>query len=40
VAVVPGAPFGMDAHIRLSFAIGMDQIQKGLDRISGFITKE
>jgi aspartate aminotransferase len=37
VAVVPGAPFGMDAHIRLSFAMGMTEIQKGLDRIAAFI---
>ena len=34
VAVVPGAPFGEDKCVRLSFAIGMDQIDKGLDRLA------
>ncbi len=33
VAVVPGEAFGMDEHVRLSFATGMQQIDKGLDRI-------
>ena len=37
VAVVPGEAFGMDAHIRLSFAVGMEQITKGLDRIEAFL---
>lgn len=34
VAVVPGAPFGEDKCVRLSFATGMDQIDKGLDRLA------
>ena len=34
VAVVPGAPFGEDKCIRLSFATSMDQIDKGLDRLA------
>ncbi|MCP4376382.1 MAG: aminotransferase class I/II-fold pyridoxal phosphate-dependent enzyme, partial [bacterium] len=33
VAVVPGAPFGADNCIRLSFATSMEQIDKGLDRL-------
>lgn len=34
VAVVPGEPFGSRAHIRLSYATGMDTIQRGLDRLA------
>ncbi|MBI1824941.1 MAG: pyridoxal phosphate-dependent aminotransferase [Planctomycetes bacterium] len=37
VAVVPGAAFGMDEHMRLSFATSMEQIDKGLDRIEKFL---
>lgn len=33
VAVVPGAAFGEDRYIRLSYATSMENIQKGLDRI-------
>ncbi len=33
VAVVAGEPFGSDRHIRLSFALSMEEIRKGLDRI-------
>ena len=33
VAVIPGKPFGSDEHIRLSFAVGKDEIEKGMDRI-------
>ena len=29
--------FGFDDHIRLSYAISMEQIKKGLDRIEQFI---
>ena len=36
VAVIPGEPFGWDTHIRLSFATGMDDIKKGLDRIEAW----
>jgi aspartate aminotransferase len=37
VAVVPGVAFGMDEHVRLSFATSMDQIEKGLDRIEALL---
>lgn len=37
VAVVPGLPFGADAHIRLSYACGMDNIREGMDRMERFI---
>jgi len=33
VAVIPGAPFGAEGFIRLSFATSMEQLEKGLDRI-------
>ncbi|KPK80542.1 MAG: aspartate aminotransferase [Phycisphaerae bacterium SM23_33] len=33
VAVVPGAAFGEDRCVRLSFATGMEQIEAGLDRL-------
>ena len=39
VAVVPGAPFGADSHIRLSFATGLENIAKGLERIEEWIDK-
>jgi len=36
VAAVPGIAFGSDAHIRLSYACSMENIQKGLDRLATF----
>jgi len=39
VAVVPGNDSGFDTHVRLSFATGMQQIDKGLDRIAEFLKK-
>lgn len=39
VAVVPGLAFGMDAHVRLSFATNMRQIAKGLDRLESWLSK-
>jgi aspartate aminotransferase len=39
VAVVPGNDSGFDTHIRLSFATGMEQIDKGIDRIKAFLGK-
>lgn len=33
VALVPGDAFGMDTHVRLSFATDMKTIDKGLDRL-------
>ncbi len=37
VAVVPGLDFGSDAHIRLSYATGLDTIQEGLSRMEAAI---
>jgi aspartate aminotransferase len=39
VAVVPGNDSGFDTHVRLSFATGMEQIDKGIDRIEGWLKK-
>ena len=33
VAVVPGADFGSDRHLRISYACGLEQIREGLARI-------
>ena len=38
-AVIPCADFGFADHIRLSYAIAMEQIEKGLDRIEQFISE-
>lgn len=38
VAVIPCRDFGYPDHIRLSYAISMEQIQKGLDRIEEFLN--
>lgn len=37
VAVIPGAAFGVDGYIRLSYATSMENIKEGLDRIEKFI---
>lgn len=37
VACVPGAGFGCDDNIRLSFATSIEQIDKGLDRMAEFL---
>ncbi|MBI4439370.1 pyridoxal phosphate-dependent aminotransferase [Candidatus Woesearchaeota archaeon] len=39
VAVVPGIAFGSDNHIRLSYAASVQEIEKGLDRIEGWLRK-
>ncbi|MFH1594219.1 MAG: pyridoxal phosphate-dependent aminotransferase [Candidatus Omnitrophota bacterium] len=39
VACVPGAAFGSDKHIRLSFATGMENISKGLTRIGDWFKR-
>jgi aspartate aminotransferase len=38
VAVVPGADFGSDRHLRISYACGLEQIQEGLARIEAACT--
>lgn len=38
VAVVPGCAFGSDRHVRLSYAASMNDIERGMDRISAFMS--
>ena len=37
VAFVPGAPFGSDEYIRISYATSMANIEKGMDRFEKFL---
>jgi aspartate aminotransferase len=37
VAVVPGEAFGVERHIRISYATSMGELERGLDRIEHFI---
>lgn len=39
VTVVPGIAFGADSYVRLSYAVSLDKIQKGLDRIHQFMNE-
>ncbi len=39
VAVVPGEAFGTDAHIRISYATSMHELERGLDRLHQFMDK-
>jgi len=38
VAVVPGSAFGLEGHIRLSYATSMENIEKGLNQIEAFLS--
>ncbi len=38
VAVVPGVAFGMDEHVRFSFATSMENIDEGLNRFQKFVS--
>lgn len=40
VAVVPGAAFGMEGHVRLSYAASIPDIQRGLDRIEKWLKNK
>jgi len=39
VAAVPGTPFEAEGYCRLSYAVSMETIQKGLDRIAEFVAE-
>jgi aspartate aminotransferase len=39
IAVVAGAGFGADGHIRLSYATSLDKIRAGLDRMAAALSK-
>ena len=34
VAVVPGEAFGTDRHVRISYATSMNELERGLDRLT------
>ncbi len=38
-AVIPGIGFGLDQYIRLSYAISIENIEKGLNRIEKFLSE-
>ncbi len=37
VAAIPGAAFGAEGTIRISYATDLDTIERGMDRLSGFV---
>ena len=37
VAVTPGAAFGADGFIRISYCCATEELEKGLDRLAGFV---
>lgn len=39
VVLVPGEGFGAPGYIRLSYALGMDEITKGIKRIKKFLSE-
>ena len=39
VCVVPGADFGKEGHVRMSYACSMENIEKALQRIEEFLRK-
>jgi len=39
VVVVPGEPFGTDEHVRFSYAVSADVIDKGLERMKKFFAE-
>lgn len=39
VALVPGSAFGSPKHVRLSYAISIEQLEKAMDRLERFIQK-
>jgi aspartate aminotransferase len=39
VATVPGLAFGDDAHVRLSYATGMAQIEEAMNRLEHFLSR-
>ncbi len=39
VALIPGEGFGRDDYVRISFAASIEQLEKGMDRIEGWLAK-
>jgi len=40
IAAIPGKEFGNDKYVRFSFATSMEDIKKGLDRLSDWLNKK
>ena len=38
IALVPGAAFGSDAHVRISYAASMEEIEKAMDKFESGLT--
>jgi aspartate aminotransferase len=38
VAIVPGEAFGSPGYVRLSFALGDDDLVEGVERIAGLLA--
>jgi aspartate aminotransferase len=39
VSLIPGNGFGLDTHVRISFATGLEQLEKGMDRLEEWLDK-
>lgn len=39
LVIVPGSAFGMDTHVRLSYATSLDKIHEALGRLGAFLAK-
>ena len=39
VALIPGKPFGWDDHVRVSFATGEKDIEKGIERLGKWVKQ-
>jgi len=39
VAIVPGAAFGSDAHLRFSFALSRERIGTGIERVAAALAQ-
>jgi aspartate aminotransferase len=39
VVTVPGEAFGTEAHVRFSYATSIENLEKGLDRVTKFCAK-
>ena len=38
VSLIPGEGFGMNNYVRISFATGLEQLKRGMDRINEFLN--
>lgn len=38
LALVPGLAFGLDRHVRISYALGRERIEQALERLGAFVA--